>query len=52
MIVPVMIKDAAMAVFQVSGSPKKIIARMIAKATLSLSTDATLETGPNCKDLK
>ena len=50
--VPAMIKLAPIAVFNVNVSPKKIIAKMIVKATLSLSMVATCETLPNCNALK
>ena len=50
--VPAIIKPAPIAVFNVNVSPKKIIAKMIVKATLSLSIGATCDTFPNCNALK
>ncbi len=50
--VPAIIKPAPMAVFNVNVSPKKIIAKMIVRATLSLSIGATRDTFPNCNALK
>jgi len=43
---PVMIKPAPRAICQVKFSPKNMIPKIIAKATLNLSMGATLETGP------
>lgn len=46
-----MISKAPMAVFLVSGSPKKITVKMMTNATLNLSTGATNDTSPNCNAL-
>ena len=50
--VPAIISKAPMAILGVRVSPKKITDRIIARATLSLSTGATWETLPNCNALK
>ena len=50
--VPAIIKPAPIVVFNVNVSPKKIVAKMIVKATLSLSMVATCDTLPNCNALK
>ena len=47
-----MISEAPMAVFHVSGSPRKTTARMMANTTLILSTGATNDTSPSCNALK
>lgn len=51
-IVPLIISKAPSMVFKVSVSLKNNTARMIAMATLSLSTAATCDTFPICKALK
>ena len=50
--VPAIIKPAPTAVFKVNVSPKKVIAKVIVRATLSLSMVATCDTLPNCNALK
>ena len=49
---PAIMSKAADTVLNVNGSPRKIAARVMEIATLSLSTGATCETRPNCKALK
>lgn len=51
-IVPLIINKAPIAVFKVSVSLKNSTAKIMAMATLNLSTAATCETFPICKALK
>jgi len=51
-IVPVIIHPAPIAVFRVKVSPRKMMEKTIANATLSLSIGATCDTLPSCKALK
>ncbi len=47
-----MMSAAPRADFQVKVSPRKITAKLMVKAKLSLSIPATFETSPICKALK
>ena len=50
--VPAMINNAPEADFKVTGSFRNIADKMMASATLSLSTGATCDTFPSCNALK